>query len=198
MVSYLCGTITSRASNTVTINVNGIGFEVEMAHTSNLQPNMSAKLITYVHWNQEQGPKLFGFHQEFERTIFELIISCSGIGPKIALAILRDLGPTTFLQAITTHTTDTLSSVSGIGKKKAEQLILQLKEKAANLVTSGVIQGAGAPMLWKDVSEALASLNYSRTEISRVVTTLQAEPHAPEYSFDIVFRKALSLMTKVR
>ena len=198
MLSHLHGTVTHITDQLVIIDVNGIGFELHITQPGTLSLNKPAKLITYLHWNQEQGPSLFGFHHEQEKNTFTLIISCSGIGPKIALAVLRDLGATHFLQAVNSHNIEALSSVSGIGAKKAEQMIVALKGKVSKLIASGSIDFDGATTLWKDVNDALLSLNYSRPEISRAVSILKIDSAKTETSptFEIMFRKVLALLSK--
>ena len=89
---------------------------------------------TYMHWNQDNGPTLYGFNSILEKTVFLLIISCSGIGPKIGLAVLHHLEPATFVQAIIEENIKVLSSISGIGAKKAEQICVALKHKVAKLL----------------------------------------------------------------
>ncbi len=155
-----------------------------------------------MHWNQEQGPSLFGFLSELEKTVFLLIISCSGIGPKIALAALGELTPAQFLQAIQEGNTKALSSVSGIGAKKAEQMILNLKDKVTKLIqTQGIIgtsDETNALAQWSNVTQVLQSLNYSKGEIEAAMRYIGKECAGRSLPFDELLRKALSFLSKSR
>ena len=118
MIATLSGIITVISEQYIVVEQAGIGFElyVPTAGTFSLQQQIT--LQTYLHWNQESGPTLYGFNSTLEKVTFLLIISCSGIGPKIGLAILNQMEPAIFLQAILEENIKTLSSISGIGAKK--------------------------------------------------------------------------------
>ena len=128
------------------------------------------KIYAYLHWNQEHGPALYGFQKELDKVVFLLIIGCSGIGPRIGLAILADLGAQEFLDAIYTGNEKSLSKVSGIGAKKAEQVIVHLKHKVDQLLKSGItVASSGEHAQWSMVTDALYALNYSRSEITQEI-----------------------------
>ena len=107
------------------LGMMGIALQVPSAQA--FVTDVPLKIYSYLHWSSENGPSLFGFAQPLDRSVFKVIISCSGIGPKIALAVLADLGAQGFLHAITIGDEQMLSKVSGIGKKKAEQIIVVIK-----------------------------------------------------------------------
>src|SRR5579885_3374603 len=145
MLNYINGTIKSIDEKQVVMDLGPIALSVQVPSERAFSLGQQMILHTYLHWNQEQGPTLFGFASELERTVFLLVISCSGIGPKIALAVLDQLGPKLFLDAVQTGNEAALSNVSGIGQKKAEQIIVQLRHKVAKLLKSGVeIEETGA------------------------------------------------------
>ena len=200
MFSYIHGIVKELQGQQLTVDVQGVGFCLSVANPELFPKGKPATVVVYMQWNQEQGPTLYGFYSEFEKAVFLLIIGCSGIGPKIALLILQKLSPAVFLRAIQTADMQALGSISGIGPKKAEQLIVQLKHKVAALIESGLsdTQGADTQSLeqWKNISQVLHSLNYSRTEIDQALSHLSQEGLGIEISFDVAMRKALSFLAK--
>lgn len=196
MINFLKGTILECKDHILTIDVHGVGFQVTIPENTPVIKGEQTALYIYLQWHQEQGPILFGFQNELEKAIFLLIISCSGIGPKIALSILSSMKPTSFLKAIQTDDQKALSSISGIGAKKAEQMIVQLRHKATKLLESGIASEDNDNFEhWKNISEVLTSLHYSRSEITNALGHIQE--NSPEnVSFDLLLRKALSFLSK--
>lgn len=197
MLNYISGTIKNVAEQKVTLDIGFLGFEIQVPQESAFSQGQKAQLYLYMHWNQEQGPSLFGFQTELEKTVFMTVISCSGIGPKIGLAILDVLGPQRFIEVIQAGDDRALSKVSGIGPKKAEQIIVQLKHKIAKLLDSGLqVTGSAQITQWQNIQEVLESLNYSRPEIH--VAMKQLRESAPDVSmpFDQLMRRALSYLAR--
>ena len=129
--------------------------------------------------------------------MFLLIISCTGIGPKIGLAVIAQLGYQPFIRAVQQEDILALSKVSGIGAKKAEQIIVQLKHKVARLIKTGIeLDDAGDIQSWHTIGEVLESLNYSRTEISLAMKHLKQEYPNTQLPFDQLMRHALSFLSK--
>jgi holliday junction DNA helicase RuvA len=159
--------------------------------------NKETELHVYFHWNQDNGPQLYGFTSESAKAAFMLVISVSGLGPKIGLVLLNTLTPEQLLQALAFGDTKALSSVSGIGPKKAELMIMQLKEKASKLAPLATTGTEGVVFVKvKEVSEALVSLNYSRPEISSALDFLKTTASFETASFDELLRKALAFLAK--
>lgn len=196
MISLLQGLIKEIGPHYTVLNVNGIGFYVSVADEHAFVVEQKCELHIYFHWNTEAGPQLFGFTSKLAKTVFSLIISCPGIGPKIGLAALAQLSPEAFLQAILLNDIKALSSLHGIGTKKAEALVLCLKNKITKL-DIGAHTGAevGALKQFKQVSDALSSLNYSRTEISGALEFVKNNS-TDATKFDEMLRKALSYLAK--
>lgn len=172
MIAGLKGKIAAIYSDSAIIDVNGIGFQVFMS-TSNLS-NLEAvgatfKLHTHLHL-REDSVSLYGFTSLDELNLFQALISVSGVGPRLALAMLSVMSPKELTMAIATGSVDLLRRVPGVGKKMAERLVLELKDKIGT--------GLGAvPMAQlfegsSDVIAALVSLGYSAGEASRAVATL--------------------------
>lgn len=197
MLSYLKGMVARVEEQEVVVEVGGFAWAVLVPNAAVFQKGAAVELQTYLHWNQEQGPTLYGFSSQLEKRIFLLIISCSGIGPKIGLAVLHQLTPAVFVQAITTSNLDVLSSVNGIGRKKAEQILVQLRHKIGPLseAVEQFVESAET-VRWKDVSDALGSLNYSRQEVTRAMQFLHEHNAGKQAPFDELFRQALSYLAK--
>ncbi|HSC25588.1 MAG TPA: Holliday junction branch migration protein RuvA [Candidatus Babeliales bacterium] len=198
MVDYFVGIVNEFQDQEIILELGMMGITLHVATAQSFEKSIPIKVYSYFHWNAENGPTLFGFMLPLERSVFRIIISCSGIGPKIALAILADLGAQKFLHAISTGDDQMLNKVNGIGKKKAEQIIVQLKHKVATLIESGSVdvnemQDASH---FHDVSLALQSLNYSRMEIGRAMDYLRKSTKIDKIAFDVLLRQALSYLSK--
>jgi Holliday junction DNA helicase RuvA len=199
MINLLHGTIKDIKDQVLVLDIGPIGFEVYVANSLLFNVNDTVNLFIHLQWNQEQGPTLFGFQTETDKQIFQLIIGCSGIGPKIALAILNQLGASAFLHAIQTDNEEMLSKVSGIGIKKAEQMIVHLRHKVKKLFELGISidkSSVQARQQWNDIINALESLHYSRPEINKVMKYLTETCTDPAVPFEHLMRKALSFLSK--
>jgi holliday junction DNA helicase RuvA len=197
MLGYVSGIVNHKINDKLLLMVGSFGLEIQVPCESLFQINQTVSLYLYMHWHQENGPSLYGFLNPLDKTAFLLALDCSGIGPKVGLAIIADLGATDFLRAIYKEDSKFLSKVSGIGAKKAEQIMVQLKHKVAHLITNGAITfGDHDDMIdWKTLYQALESLNYSRHEIAVAVQHLKQKA-LPQASFDILLRQALSFLSK--
>jgi len=198
MIDYFVGIIKEVHEQEIILDIGTMGISLQVPQGHTFTKDASVKVYNYLHWNTENGPSLFGFATPLDRSVFKIIISCSGIGPKIALAILADLGTNSFLQAISTGDDQALSKVSGIGKKKAEQIIVQLKHKVAHFIESGTVDMSDMKDVahFNDVSLALQSLNYSRIEIGRAMEYVKKNIKGDRVTFDILLRQALSYLSK--
>jgi Holliday junction DNA helicase RuvA len=198
MVDYVVGVVNTAQDQEIVLDLGVIGLTLQVPNAQFFAKGSSCKVYSYVHWNAENGPSLFGFAVPLDRAIFKVIISCSGIGPKIALAILGDLGAQSFLHAISVGDDQMLSKVNGIGKKKAEQIIVQLKHKVASLLESGTVDVSDIQESshFHDVGLALQSLNYSRPEIGRAMDFLKKNTKVDKVTFDVLLRHALSYLSK--
>jgi holliday junction DNA helicase RuvA len=197
MIHMITGVVKAQYDQSLAIDIGSIGFLIQVPQASSFHVGATVSLNTYLHWNQEQGPSMFGFASDIERDVFLLIISCSGIGPKIGLAVLAQIGSQSFIRAVQQEDVGALSKVSGIGAKKAEQIIVHLKHKVASLIKLGVqLDDGGDLESWHTIGEVLGSLNYSRTEISSVMKHLRQEYPNTQLPFDQLMRHALSFLSK--
>jgi len=174
VISSLHGKLESLGSDWAIINVGGIGFQVFMP-TSTLSTlgatGDEVELHTHLHL-REDNVALYGFTSPDELRLFQTLIGVSGIGPKLALAMLSSLSVEQIIMAIVTGSIDLLTITPGIGKKTASRIILELKEKiGAGWVITPATQFAQENT---DVLAALTALGYSAAEATRAVATLPA------------------------
>ena len=192
MIAGLHGTLESLGSDWAIINVGGIGFQVYMP-TSTLSSlgaiGEEVKLHTHLHL-REDNATLYGFATDDELRFFQTLLGVSGLGPKLALAMLSAMSLDKLTMAIATGSVDLLTIVPGIGKKVADRLVLELKDKiAAGWVTTPAAQLAEANT---DVLAALTSLGYSVAEATRAVATL---PPSSDLTLEERLKLALQYFT---
>ena len=163
MISHLRGTIIEITEKYIVLDVQGIGYKVFCSTDTlaGLREGIEASLSTYLAV-REDALDLYGFISNEEKGFFEMLISVSGIGPKGALGILGQTSVETLKQAIGTGDTSYLTKVSGIGRKTAEKVVLELRDKLRAHVT--MKEGPGSLRSESDVVEALKSLGYSPNE----------------------------------
>ena len=131
MITHLKGTLVSKEPVLVTIDVGGLGYSVHIPlSTFEKLPEKDSKIMLYTHLHvREDEMALFGFHTEEERKMFRLLIGISGIGPKVALGILSGTGIIQLKKAVLEGDVDRLTTIKGIGKKTAQRLIVELRDK---------------------------------------------------------------------
>lgn len=197
MIDHIQGTVTSIIPDRIIVSAGPVGFALVVPQSTQPVVGQSIILYIYLHWNQEQGPTFFGFFNEIERQLFCLMIGCSGIGPKIALAILGHMTPAQFVHAIKTEDENVLSSINGIGSKKAEHIIVQLKHKIAkHIELSGYADQTDALQKRNELTQVLASLHYSKQEIHNTLAHLQEQHEIALLPFDQLMRYALAFLAK--
>lgn len=196
MITALSGTITSIQQDSLDINVQGVQYQLAVPTSHAFIALQSTTIITYLHWNQENGPQLYGFCSVAQRHLFILLISCNGIGPRVALAILSELSISEFLEAVQTNNDQTISKVNGIGRKKAEQLIVQLKHKINTFIEQFPDTSSSGSAALHTVGQALESLNYSKQEVSRAIHHIRSLSPTTTASFDILMKQALMFLSK--
>lgn len=195
MMSEIKGIVRRVNGGLLDVQVEGTGMTFSLQVTSGVvaDTGQSLSVVTYLHWNQENGPSMFGFESYEQRELFLMALSCTGVGPKMALSLVSDLSLPQLVNAVLEHDAKVLSSVSGIGPKKAEQIIVQLYSKVKKL--QAIPAQTGGSDLNK-ISQALESLNYSRPEIMNVMVHLKEDQAATGASFDGLMRQALAFLAK--
>ena len=188
MIAGLNGKLESLGSDWAIINVGGISFQVYMP-TSTLSTlgatGKEVRLYTHLHL-REDNATLYGFASDEELALFQTLIGVSGLGPKLALSMLSAMNVERLTMAIATGSADLLTAIPGIGKKMANRLILELKEKiGASWITTPAAELAQENA---EVITALTSLGYSVAEASRAVATL---PPSSDLSLEEKIKLAL-------
>ncbi len=170
MISYLSGTVSEKAARFVILDVGGVGYRVFVTEDTlrRLKIGTVAKLKTH-HAVREDSEDLFGFLETDDLKLFELLLGVPGIGPKTALNILNVATPETLRRSITSGETAYLTKISGIGRKTAEKIILELKEKL------GASEEGPGLKEEVDALEALKSLGYSHGEAREALKAVARE-----------------------
>ena len=199
MIAHIKGVLTETDLHSVIIDVNGLGYQVHIPlSTYDRLPRVGAEIALRTHMiMREDDVSLYGFHTEEERKLFRLLLNVSGVGAKIALAALSALPPATFCQAVLDNNVKVVSSISGIGKKTAERLILELKDKVENLYvseetpsTAGAVKEVDAPAL-QDAALALETLGFPQAKIRKIVKEIYSELAPEQRNSENIIRQAL-------
>lgn len=201
MFYYLNGTLAHVGPNLAVIDCGGVGYACKTTNytLSALKRGEKAKLYTYLHVREEIF-ELYGFASENELNCFQMLIGVSGVGPKAALAILSSVSPERLATAIITGDEKALTGAPGVGKKIAQRVILELKDKLAKgqlTNTAGESYcGAGLTVIPEnkasEASAALAVLGYSPAEINEALKGISMD----ELSLEAVIKQALKKMVK--
>ena len=174
MIGRLTGTLADKSPPQLLIDVNGVGYEVDVPMSSfyNL-PALGERVTLLTHFIvREDAQILFGFLTHDERQTFRLLIKITGVGPRMALALLSGLSVGELAQAVARLETGRLVKVPGIGKKTAERLLLELKGKLADAIGAPTTMASDAQA---DILQALIALGYSDREAAAALKNLPAD-----------------------
>ncbi len=193
MIGRLTGTLIEKFPPQVIVDCQGVGYEVDVPMSTfyNLPPTGERVVLHVHHVVREDADLLYGFGSLDERKIFRQMIKISGVGPKLALSVLSGLSIGDLVQAVTEQDTGRLIKIPGVGKKTAERLLLELRDK---LDVDEGIQTEGSGKKYKpssDVVNALIGLGYSDKEAAHVVKQLPSELTVTES-----IRQALKMLSK--
>jgi Holliday junction DNA helicase RuvA len=201
MFYYLNGTVAEIAAGLAVIDCSGVGYACATTNytLSQLKKGERAKLYTYLHVREDIF-ELYGFASQQELNSFKMLIGVSGVGPKAALAILSATTPQNLALSIVTEDEKALTAAQGIGKKIAQRIILELKDKLAKEQSSFTVQGGGsgaAPMPLGgsksgEAAAALAVLGYGSQEISTALKGIDMDA----LPLEEIIRQALKKMVK--
>jgi holliday junction DNA helicase RuvA len=195
LIAHVRGTVTSVNLTSAVLEVGGVGLELLCAPgtLAGLRTGTEAMLPTSL-VVREDSLTLFGFADDDEKSTFELVQTASGVGPKLAQAILAVLSPDTLRVAVASDDVKTLTKVPGIGQKVAQRIILELKDRiGAPRGTGASAQPALAP--WRtQVSEALTGLGYNAKDADRAVDAVPDPDGTPNVS--VLLKAALQILSK--
>ena len=200
MFNYISGSVAELLPGIAVIDAGGIGFEINTsAYTlSQLKTGEKARLYTYVHI-REDAFEIYGFASRNEKRCFEMLLGVSGVGPKAALSILSVNTPENLVMAIISENEKAITSAAGVGKKIAQRVILELKDKMAKETEAVSFSGSDFAVSVKtdnsklgDASAALAVLGYSTSEINSALKKVDVD----SLSLEEIIKAALKLMIK--
>lgn len=199
MIAYIIGEITDIAEDSVVIENNGMGFNVFVSSGYQYEIGQNIKLYTYTNV-KEDAFTLFGFEDKDQLNLFKKLISVNGIGPKGGLAILSIMTPSDLRFAIYNADAAAIAKAPGIGKKTAERVIIDLKDKVklsdsldmpTSLKTGGVSLPDGLDEQKKDAVEALTALGYSSSEALKAVSAVEM---TEGMTADMILKKSLQYL----
>ena len=200
MIAMLSGKIAYKGISHVVVDAQGVGYRVFIPLTTFYAlPEADQAITLHIHTSvKEDAIHLFGFYTREERELFQLMISVSGIGPKVALNILSGISSAELLEAISAGNLTRLMAIPGIGRKMAERLILELKEKVMKKMAADAIPAADAKqkqaeMMREDALSALMNLGYkagaAQDALEKAARDLKEEP-----AMDQLLKKALKIL----
>ena len=198
MIARLKGTLAEKTPNRLTIDVAGVGYDVLVPLSTFYGiGEIGAAVVLRIHTHvREEVIALYGFATPLEQDLFERLISISGIGPKLALAVLSGIDPGDLVRAIRTQDVARLTRIPGVGKKTAERIGLELKDRLPLAMAPAEPAGGAAPGedLRSDLLSALTNLGYKGQVAEKAVDA--ALKKAPDASFEDVLRDILRGMTR--
>ena len=192
MIGFLTGKIISSKPTQIILDVNGVGYLVNISITTFEKISEKETVSLFIHTSvKEDSITLFGFFTQSEKEMFELLISISGIGPKVSLGILSGITVDDLKDAIANGNVSRLIAIPGIGRKTSERVVLELRNKVDAIKDDGSVKSSSAK---DEAISALATLGYQRQLAEKVVRDLLNEN--ANYSLEELIRKALAGLNK--
>ncbi|HIJ95718.1 MAG TPA: Holliday junction branch migration protein RuvA [Desulfuromonadales bacterium] len=199
MIALLSGLIAYKSPDHIILDVHGVGYRVLIPFSTYYElPEEGGSASLHIHTSvREDAIQLYGFRTRLEKSFFQLLISVTGVGPKLARDILSNIQPGPLSQALLQGDLLKLSGIPGIGKKTAERLVLELKDKAGKLDMSSLpaadIQHRPADEAMEDVTSALLNLGYKEPQVRRALSGLQTTEGA---GVEELLKQALKTLMK--
>lgn len=199
MIAYLNGTLAEKYQDYAILEVKGVGYEVEISsQTFEQLPAEGEELKLLIHHHiTDNDQRLFGFSSPEEKELFELLITVKGVGPKLGLTILSGLPATQITAAIVQSDKSALTGISGIGKKTAERMLLELKDKITDISAEMAAGSTGSVSgnLKQEAVSALESLGFRKRDAEKAVTSAGGDNASIDDVQQLV-KKALSLLNR--
>jgi len=197
MIAYLKGEVVKKSMGQLILDVSGVGYSVEVStQTQDKIPGIGSKLklLIYHHFT-DSDQRLFGFTEQKEKNLFERLITVKGIGPKLGLTILSGMPAGELIQAIVTQDTGALSGISGIGKKTAQRMVLELKDKLFDESESSVVSDGGQRRDRREESvSALQALGFKKQDAAKTVSKIISDK--PDSDVSDIVKRALAEMKR--
>ena len=198
MIAHLKGKLTHKSPVAIIIDVNGVGYQVFVPlSTFYALPELESEISLGIHTHmREEALKLFGFYTIDEKIIFEKLIAINKVGPKLALTILSGMPPADILSTINSNDIVKLSTIPGIGRKTAERLILEMRDKLDGLSLGFVATKDPGPEkgLFDDALSALVNLGYKKSQAELALKKVYAES-AEDNSIENLIKDSLNLLS---
>jgi|TARA_B100000686_G_C16770780_1_gene965016 Holliday junction DNA helicase, RuvA subunit len=195
MIGSLIGLIKEKTPSAILLEVNGIGYEISIPLSTSFQlPKVgeSAFLLTHLVVREDQH-SLYGFATEEERKLFRALIKISGVGAKLAITILSGTNVTGFIQSVVNEDIDALVHLPGIGKKTAERLVVEMKDKISEISDEQQnLQDSGVNSAVAEAINALVNLGYKTKDAKNILDKIDSE----ELSVEDLIRQALKSLNK--
>jgi Holliday junction DNA helicase RuvA len=195
MIAFLRGRLLVKTPNRAIIECGGVGYDatISVATFTSLPPEgAEARLHIYTHVREDQIA-LFGFAEPNEKRLFEKLLTISGIGPKLAITVLSGIDTDRLVTAIRGGDHATLTRIPGIGKKTAERVVLELKDKLDDMaVTSAQPVASSLGPVADDALSAMVNLGYAHPIAQRAIETVLAKDPATANDFEVLFRAAMA------
>ena len=198
MIAHLKGKLTYKSPIEIAIDVNGVGYQVFVPlSTFYALPELEEDVFLDIHTHmREESLKLFGFYTTDEKKIFEKLIAINKVGPKLALTILSGMPPAELFTTIDSNDIGKLSTIPGIGRKTAERLILEMRDKMDGISLDSDIQKDSIPQngLFDDALSALVNLGYKKNQAEQTLKKVYPEGDVGDSIEDII-KKSLNLLS---
>jgi Holliday junction DNA helicase RuvA len=196
MIAHLRGKLLAKHPNQVIVETTGVGYDVTISvPTFSELPSLGAEVALHIHTHvREDALALYGFVRAAEKVLFEKLITVSGIGPKLAITILSGMPADDMVGAIRGNDVARLTRIPGIGKKTAERMVLELRDKLPETAPTTVTAAAPISATEEDVLSALVNLGYQRGAAEKALETTMKNGKGG--SFDALFRATLGALSK--
>jgi Holliday junction DNA helicase RuvA len=196
MIAHLRGKLLAKHPNQVIVETTGVGYDVTISvPTFSELPSLGAEVALHIHTHvREDALALYGFLRAAEKVLFEKLITVSGIGPKLAITILSGMPADDMVGAIRGNDVARLTRIPGIGKKTAERMVLELRDKLPETAPTTVTAAAPISATEEDVLSALVNLGYQRGAAEKALETTMKNGKGG--SFDALFRATLGALSK--
>jgi holliday junction DNA helicase RuvA len=196
MIAHLRGRLLSKHPNQVIVETGGLGYDITISvPTFSELPSPGGEVALHIHTHvREDTLALYGFLRQSEKQVFEKLLTVSGIGPKLAITILSGMPADEMAGAIRGNDVTKLTRIPGIGKKTAERMVLELRDKLPKETLGESATLPAITPIEEDVLSALVNLGYQRAAAERALVTLSKSGKAG--SFDVLFRESLALLSK--
>lgn len=199
MIGRIRGTLAEKQPPEILVDVAGVGYEIHMPMTSFYQlPAVGDEVVVYTHFVvREDAQLLFGFADKLERGLFRELIKANGVGPKLGLAILSGMSAPQFLSSVQNEDVSALVSLPGIGKKTAERLVVELKDRLAKF---GKMQSVAVPAPSSDLlsGSTFVAVNSAREEAQSALIALGYKPAQASKLVDSVYKDGMESESLIR